>query len=121
MNSSSNNPGHIACLLVKKVFSRTFSLRAEERVFQVSGRCERELESRRKHIIQRYVTYFRSEVRDPLVWRDRVVNQFIERPLKKKNSNAPTREEEHKEEMNQETEDHIPTVGPLRALLYTDL
>lgn len=55
------------------------------------------------------------------MWRDRVVNQFIERPLKKKNSNAPTREEEHEEEMNQETEDHIPTVGPLRALLYTDL
>ena len=105
MNSSSNNPGHIACLLVKKVFFQNF--------FSPSGRAsvsgfgevwKRELESRRKHIIQRYVTYFRSEVRDPLVWRDRVVNQFIERPLKKKNSNAPTREEEHEEEINQETD-----------------
>ena len=70
------------------------------------------------------MTYIHPEVRDPLVWRERVVsriNECLRRPLKKKTSNAPIQEEEHEEEMNQETDDHIPTVGPLRALLYTDL
>ena len=108
MNSSSNNPGHFACLLVKKFFPELF-LSGRNREYNwfgggVKGRRELESRSRRKHIIERYVTYFHPEVRDPLVWRDRVVSQIIERPLKKKNSNAPTREEEHEEEINQETD-----------------
>ena len=70
------------------------------------------------------MTYIHPDVRDPLVWRERVVsriNECLRRPLKKKTSKAPIQEEEHEEEMNQETDDHIPTVGPLRALLYMNL
>lgn len=121
MNTSSNNPGHLACLFVKKFFPELFlsGRNSEYNWFWGGVKVKRELECRRKHIIERYVTYFHPEVRDPLMWRDRVVNQFIERPLKKKNSNAPI-QEEHEEEMNQETDDQISTVGPLTALLYTD-
>ena len=110
MNSSSNNPGQFACFLVK-VFPELFlsGWKSEYNCFGGGAKGKRDLESRSQGPVS-------------LAWACRQPDQRVpETPAQEEKQQHPIQEEEHKEEMNQETDDQIPTIGPLRALLYTDL
>ncbi|XP_056002875.1 uncharacterized protein LOC125662248 [Ostrea edulis] len=87
LKAASNNPGHLACLLVKKLFPELFlsGRKSEYNWFGGGVKGKKELENRRKNAIKKYVTFFHPEVKEPMVWRERVVtriNECLRRPKK---------------------------------------
>jgi hypothetical protein len=136
----SNNPGQFACQLLRRYFSDLFltGRKYEYNWFGGGQKAKKELDARKKRALEVYVGHFYPEVKDPAVWRDRVVsriNECLRRPRKgrKEQVQAETA-------VNQENNDDRPDVddqqegdetssgdieeeyiGPLHSLVFTDL
>lgn len=120
MKARSNNPGHFACLLLKKMFSELFDSSEKHQYNWFGGgpKGKKSLDARRKLVIQNYVEFYHPEVKDPAIWRDRVVrriNECLRRPKK------------HNEESNAQAQRVISVKQrdvngrSLAPLLYTEL
>ncbi|XP_060570938.1 uncharacterized protein LOC132729236 [Ruditapes philippinarum] len=90
VHRDSNNAGHFAALLVKKLFPELYgptNLRLNYNWYGGGQKKKYELDASRKEVIKRYVTFFHPEVCDSDVWRDRVVpkvNESLRRLEKRK-------------------------------------
>lgn len=78
MKARSNNPGHFACLLLKKMFSELFDSSEKHQYNWFGGgpKGKNSLDARRKLVIQNYVEFYHPEVKDPAIWRDHVVGRI---------------------------------------------
>lgn len=86
MKARSKNPKHLACQLLK-MFSELFDSYEKHQYNWFGGgpKGKKSLDARRKLVIQNYVEFYYPEVKDPAIWRDRVVgriNECLRRPKK---------------------------------------
>ncbi|XP_062584988.1 uncharacterized protein LOC134246626, partial [Saccostrea cucullata] len=152
LHQEANNPGHFACLLLKKLFEELFATGSKVNFNWYGGgsKGKRDLDIRKKKVIQTYVEHYHPEVKDPAVWRDRVVariNECLRRPKKPSKVNnlatddcVPTQEDavQRPQQSGVDVQEDQPRQlvleplaeiqdeqqrphGPLTALLYADI
>ncbi|XP_033724496.1 flocculation protein FLO11-like, partial [Pecten maximus] len=89
IHAHSSNPGNYARNLVEKIYPELFqedSQRLNYSYFGGGVLSKKELDPSRKVFLERYVLYLHPELKDNLLWKDRIVpkiNECLRRPVKR--------------------------------------